>query len=71
MDNNLKIIYKKGRKIVYQIDSCDRITEGFIAQLKWPPEITGIIFIFEQAIINETENISAICTNYSGGHSNK
>lgn len=60
MDNNLKIIYQKGRKIVYEIDSCDRITESFIGQLKWPPEITGMIFIFEQAIANETQILSKL-----------
>ncbi len=67
MDNNLKIIYQKGRKIVYKIDSCDRITEGFIGQLKWPPEITGMIFVFEQAIINETQILAKLPLSFDVG----
>ena len=67
MDNNLKIIYKKGRKIVYEIDSCDKITEGFIAQLKWPPEITGIIFIFKQAIASETQVLAKLPLSIDAG----
>lgn len=67
MDNNLEIIYKKGRKIVYKIDSCDRITEGFIAQLKWPPEITGLIFVFEQAIVNETQIMAKLPLSIDAG----
>jgi len=67
MDNNFKIIYQKGKKIVYKIDSCDRITEGFVGQLKWPPGITGMIFVFEQAIVNETQILAKLPLSIDAG----
>lgn len=60
MPNNLEIVHRTDRKIVYRVSSLEHVTGEFIKTLDWPPGITGFILLFREKISEEHRILSAL-----------
>jgi hypothetical protein len=67
MDNEFEIAYQTDSKIAYKLHSIECVTGEFIKALVWPPGIRGLIFLFEEQIIDEHVILSALPLEFDVG----